>query len=109
MLDRELNKLSPLYYYDPQYFEKIEHENQKRNLYNLNYPSIGIEENSEDPKEKVFHEIVEMKIKKKYNMLIPAIFMEINQGRPVIEFNKTDLKNVKIKFFKLSFFSFFVA
>jgi hypothetical protein len=37
---------------------------------------------------------MERKIKNKYNMLIPAIYMEIKLGKESVEVNKDDVKKV---------------
>ena len=79
-------------------------ENLKMNpytYYNLNLPEIKEFENNnpENSNQTLnIYDQIEKKIKNKYNMLIPAIFMEIKKSKIKIEFNKDDLKTVKLFF-----------
>jgi hypothetical protein len=79
------------FYYDSEFQEKI---NKKFEGINLN--EVDTKEKSFDEvKEESIKDKIERKIKNKYNLLIPAIFIEIAEnGKNSIEFQKEDLNNV---------------
>lgn len=84
----------------------MELENFKMNPFTYYNPNISDRKDREkeiailDKEQEIFNENdsyyqqMEKKIKNKYKMLIPAIFMEIKKSKYFIEFSKDDLKNV---------------
>lgn len=77
--------MNPLFYYNPMFFDKKELDNRIKE----------IKKGEEIPDENIaFYDLIEKKIKTKYNMLIPAIFMEFKSSSLIVEFNKEDLKKV---------------
>ena len=61
-------------------------------MLNKKLESLELSESSSEKKEKDMKDIIEAKVKSKYNLLIPAIYMELKSDS--LEFKKEDLKNV---------------
>jgi len=83
-MDLDNFKMNPFSYYNPSFLEKTDSDKVTKQ-------PAGEEEIE---KKDSYYQLIEKKIKAKYNMLIPAIFMEIKSSNYFIEFNKEDLKNV---------------
>jgi len=91
-------KMNPFSYYNYDYADKTDSE---QGVFLTNKDQKNISKNSEKIIQNTNESnylFLENKIKEKYNMLIPAIFMEIKSSDYFINFNKEDLKNVKIIF-----------
>jgi len=79
-MDFETFKMNPFSYYNPKISENYERDHLNEN------------------ENETIYQVIEKKIKNKYKMLIPAIFMEIKSSKYFIEFSKEDLKNVNYYF-----------
>jgi hypothetical protein len=88
MLLNNQYKNFPFSYYCPQIIEDFKESLAKT------FENLKIE--TEAPKEEVMSlaEEIEKKIRTKYNLLLPALFMEIKSGENEIVFVKDDLKKV---------------
>jgi hypothetical protein len=86
-LDNQYKKF-PFSYYCPQMIEEFKDSLTKK------FEQLTVE--NELPKELTLAEEIEVKIKTKYNLLLPAIYMEIKSGDNEIVFDKEDLKKVKL-------------
>jgi hypothetical protein len=82
-------KTFPFSYYCPQIIE-VYKDSLSKTLQNYKIDN----DLSVKDKSLTLTEEIEKKIKIKYNLLIPAIFMEIKSGPYDITFEKEDLKNV---------------
>jgi hypothetical protein len=94
-IDREkVLKNFPFSYYNSQFIQDY----QEMLIKKVDSCSLSAKQNNPSPlkdtNDPSFAEKIEKKIKGKYNLLIPAIFMEIKQGKYSVEFSKDDLKNV---------------
>jgi hypothetical protein len=87
ILDNQYKKF-PFSYYCPQVIEEFKESLSKK------FEQLVIE--NELPKELTLAEEIEMKIKTKYNLLLPAVFLEIKPGDEDVVFDKDDLNKVKL-------------
>jgi hypothetical protein len=88
-LDNQYKKF-PFSYYCPQIIEEFKESLSKK------FEQLTIE--NELPKVLTFAEEIELKIKTKYNLLLPAVFLEIKAGEQDIAFDREDLKKVSMLF-----------
>ena len=89
----------PYFYYNTElYTDFQEMLNKKFDMMNINDDERKRNcESSQEESEKTLKEKIEVKIKNKYNLIIPAILIELaDNGKDSIEFQKEDLKNVKL-------------
>ncbi len=84
-MDLENYKMNPFTYYNPNISDRKDRE---KDVAIKDKDKTIINENDS------YYQQIEKKIKNKYKMLIPAIFMEIKRSKYFIEFSKDDLKNV---------------
>lgn len=96
----------PYFYYNTELYSDFQEMLSKKfDMININDDER--KRSSEGPSEesqKSLKEKIEIKIKNKYNLIIPAILIELAEnGKDSIEFQKEDLKNVKFFCFKLFF------
>jgi len=83
-MDLENFKMNPFTYYNPNISDENDRENDISKL----------NKEQETLSEDTYYQLIEKKIKNKYKMLIPAIFMEIKSSKYFVEYTKEDLKNV---------------
>jgi hypothetical protein len=101
-LDNQLKNF-PFSYYCPQIIEEFKESLCKR-FENLSVETeTPVETNKETKPTTMTYEEIEKKIKTKYNLLLPAVYVEIKPGMSNIAFDKEDLRNVSI----FKFFNFF--